>query len=390
MMQKAMMQAWPRVSHSGFALTAAALVSLLASCSTAGSAGAPSPVATPRGAVLLPASDERIGVMGRTERTREGGHRFGYPGVTLRLALEGPSVSMRARSTSGDSRLSISVDGAAPHTLRLTQGEADWLLADGLGSGEHQIEIAHRTETWQGVVSVLGFTLPRGARLLSARPFPERRLLVIGDSVTSGEGVDRPEECQTDKPASANALGAYGMLLARALDAQVHLVSYGGRGLIRDWQGKRDTLNAPQFFDLTIAEESPRVLWNHATYRPDAVLISLGTNDFNLGLGALPEKEEYVGAYDRFLGSVRAVYPAAHVFLTEGAMVNDQADPARPQKTVLREYLREVVTRLGDPKVSVIPSEHYPGDRCDSHPTAAQHQAMARDLEALVRSRLSW
>ncbi len=365
-------------------------MNLLSSCSPAAPGGVPTPVATPRGAVLVPASDERIGVMGRTERTKDGGHRFGYPGVTLRLALDGPSISMRARSTSGDSRLSISVDGAAPHTLRLTKVDADWLLAEGLGSGEHQIEIAHRTETWQGVVSVLGFTLPPGARLLSARAFPERRLLVIGDSVTSGEGVDRTEECQADKPAGSNALGSYGMLLARALGAQVHLVSYGGRGLIRDWQGKRDTLNAPQFFDLTIAEESPKVLWNHATYKPDAVLISLGANDFNLALGALPEREEYVGAYVTFLRAVRAVYPAAHLFLTEGAMVNDQADPRRPQKAVLREYLREVVKRLGDPKLSAIDSEHYSGDRCDSHPTAVQHQAMARDLEPLLRSPLAW
>jgi hypothetical protein len=49
------------------------------------------------------------------------------------------------------------------------------------------------------------------------------------------------------------------MRLARALDAQVHLVSYGGRGLLRDWQGKTDVLNAPQFFQLTIAEETAQL-----------------------------------------------------------------------------------------------------------------------------------
>jgi hypothetical protein len=273
------------------------------------------------------------------------------------------------------------------------------VLAQGLGAGEHVVDIVHRTEAWQGIVTVQGFALGDGGQLLTPKPWPERRVLVIGDSVSSGEGVDRADsgrhdhpasECSKDKPAGSNGYLSYGMLLARALEAQCQLVTYGGRGLLRDWQGQRDVLNAPQFFQLSVPEESPKVLWDHARYQPDVVIVSLGTNDFNLGLGALPTEAEYVPAYVAFVRTILAAYPRTRVFLTEGAIVNDEADPARPQKTVLRRYIARTVQELRSDRVSAVDSNQYPGDACDSHPTGEQHASMARDLEPVIRQAMNW
>ena len=111
------------------------------------------------------------------------------------------------------------------------------------------------------------------------------------------------------------------MLLARALSAQAQLVCYGGRGLIRDWRGRRDVPNGPQIFDLAVADDRPRAVWDHASYLPDVVVVSLGTNDFNLALGPFPEREEFVTAYVAFVRAIRARYPAAAIILTEGARV---------------------------------------------------------------------
>jgi len=123
---------------------------------------------------------------------------------------------------------------------------------------------------------------------------------------------------------------------------------------------------------------------------PDVVVVSLGTNDFNLDLGPLPERERTVSAYVTFARAIRAQYPAAHVFLTEGAIVSDETDPARPQKTVLRAYLAETARRLGDPRVHVVEATRYPGDACNPHPTRDQHAAMAHDLEPVIRQALGW
>ena len=213
--------------------------------------------------------------------------------------------------------------------------------------------------------------------------------MVIGDSVTCGEGIDRKPDCKKDA-AVWNAPESYGMLLARSLGAQCHLVCYGGRGLIRDWQGSTSVLNAPQFFELALPEPKPNVAWDHAKYQPDALIVSLGTNDFNLALGVLPEREQYVSAYVAFVRAIRARYPLSFVFLTEGSMVNDVTDPQRPQKSRLQSYLSDTVQRLADPRVSFVAAEYYPGDACDAHPTRAQHLAMAHDLEPVLRRALAW
>ena len=357
---------------------------------------------------LVRPSDARIAVMGRVDRADDNRWRVGFPGVTFRLAVDGPSLRMRGGCTTDNCRLDVTVDGGAPRIVRLARGagDGDVLIADGLSPGVHRIELVQRTEAWQGIVLLRGFVTPHG-RLVAAPPWPQRRLLFIGDSVTCGEAIDRGDDCviRHEPAAGANGGLSYGMLLARALSAQAQLVCYGGRGLIRDWRGRRDVPNGPQIFDLAVADDRPRAVWDHASYLPDVVVVSLGTNDFNLALGPFPEREEFVTAYVAFVRAIRARYPAAAIILTEGAIVSDDqggdlsrarpgdasgGDGQRPQKTVLRAYLAETARRLADPRVQVYPSPHYPGDACNSHPTRDQHAALARDLEPVIRRAAGW
>lgn len=340
---------------------------------------------------LIPPNDPRIGVMGRVDATTPGRVRMGYPGVTLRVRFTGTSLAMRAETTTPDSLISVFVDGAGPRVVRLAKGLSDVVLAEQLPAGEHTVEILHRTETWVGIVSVVGFRV--NGELLAAHPFPSRKMLFIGDSVSCGEAVERGPEWKSNRPASWNAYVSYGMRLARTFDAQVQLVCFGGRGLVRDYRGKRDVLNAPQLFDIALPDERTNPAWEHSLYTPDAVFISLGTNDFSLGIGDFPDREEWVSSYVKFLRAVRARFPKAQIFITEGAIVNDAVEPGkepRPQKTILIEYLSETAKRVNDPMLHVVPSRHYPGDPSDAHPTAEQHAAMARDLEPYIRQAMGW
>jgi hypothetical protein len=337
---------------------------------------------------LIPPSDARVAVMGRVDATDPARVRIGYPGVTLRLRFDGPSLTMRVATANPNSHIAVIVDGGEPRVVRLVQGESEVALAEGLATGEHTVDVVHRTETWVGVVTVLGFRLAPDARLLAPLPWPRRRMLFIGDSVTCAEGVDRAPGHVKGRSSAWNPYLSYGMLLARTFDAQCQLVCYGGRGLTRDWRGHSDVLSAPQFFDLALPDEQNPPAWDHAAYVPDVVVASLGTNDFNLGIGEFPGREEWVGAYVRFVRSIRARYPEAHVFLTEGAIVNDSAD--RAQRSTLRAYLAETAVRLADTRVHVIESQRYPGDDADAHPTGAQHAAMARDLAPVIRAAVGW
>ena len=334
------------------------------------------------------ANDPRIVIMGRTDTSSPEVVRFGYPGVTLFVQFEGSELALRAASTNGKSRLGLNLDGKMLEPVDVSVGEAELMLVHDLVPGRHRLAISHLTETWIGVVSIFGISAG-GGELLQADPLPERRLLFIGDSVTCGEAVDRGKDCNKDA-SWWNASASYGALAARAFDANFQLVCYGGRGLVRDWQGKSDVENAPKFFELAIAEQSPRVPWDHARFSPNAVVVSLGTNDFSLGIGPLPDEQGFLTAYVAFLKEIRAQYPQAFIVLTEGAIVNDQADPARPQKTVLRSYIRKTIELLGDERVMAWNAEHRPGDACDAHPTRAQHALMAQELVRLLSAKLGW
>lgn len=342
---------------------------LSAACSTVPSS---TPSASEQNSTLR---DAPVSISGRSVFDSDGSLRFGYPGVSVSLAISGGSLSMEASSTGGQNHLLVEVEGAEPVILTPTTEPTQLPIAH--ASGPTQVRLTHLSETWHGLMHLHRLTLTGGEFLPAPQP-PARKMLVIGDSVTCGEAVHRTADCRKNsrwwRPDQS-----WGMLLARNLDAEVHLVCYGGRGLTRSWNGNTDELQAPAFVDLAIAvEEGPR--WPHASYQPELILISLGTNDFSLGIGPLPAREHFVRVYTEFVKGLQKRYPGAHIVLTEGAIVNDVSDPARPQKTRLREYIAATVEATDNGRVHQLPSRHYPGDACDAHPTGDQHQRMAEDF----------
>lgn len=337
---------------------------------------------------FVPADSNRFTLEGRAQPLESGALRIGYPGVTLHTRFEGRYLALKAHSTGNQSALGINIEGQPLRVLQLEQTPQEWVLIDSGAPINRRVEITHRGETWLGQVTLAGVTINEGATLTPIE-LPSRKMLIVGDSVTCSYGAGARDTPLNTGP-WWDPKASYGMKVAESLDAQVHLVCYGGRGLIRSWNGNRDEGNAPEFFEWTIANKGSPVMWDHARYQPDLILVSLGTNDFSLGIGPLPEREAFVGAYVDFLERLRAVHPNATIALTEGAIVNDEADPQRPQKTVLRQYLREAIKRFDQPGVHFVPATHYPGDNRDGHPTGPQHAAMADELSRQLRSLMGW
>jgi lysophospholipase L1-like esterase len=253
------------------------------------------------------------------------------------------------------------------------------------GGTPHTLAIVRRNESWQGVCTILGFVLGGDGELLPPPALPERKLMFIGDSVTCGElAAYQPGRDFQDRE-NGDARLSYGMVLARRLSAQCYLVSYGGRGIIRDWQGIRDTNNAPQFYELALPDD-PTARWDPRRYVPDAIGIQLGTNDFSQGI---PDQTEFVHAYVDFIRRVRQDAPNALIFIMESPMLDD--DAARgPRRTVLRYYLEKIAAQIGSPRVIVAPLRHRPGVPGNTHPTGLEHEAMAGELEPVLRRALGW
>lgn len=331
------------------------------------------------------ATDPRCLFEGRTavmsDGTGDGFVRIGYPGVTLHLAATGGEMRLRCRATTADVYLGIQVDDGPFRRVRLDQGVQNVSLVAN-GAGPHAVTVVKRTESWQGLLDILGVEV-EGGRLVEPTPLPDQRLLFIGDSITCGAAADIRPGDPDEGPHNSSGRHAFGWRLSRLIGAQCHLVSYGGRGVLRDWEGRRapEQNNAPQFYPLALPDDATAA-WDPGRYAPDAVLICLGTNDFNLGK---PPEEEFVAAYVDLVRHVRRDAPDARVLLLESPMFG----PGQ-RRDELAALLDEVVRRADSDLVERVGVAHYPGRPTDSHPVAAEHLEMAKALEPLLRERLGW
>src|ERR1019366_7875321 len=213
--------------------------------------------------------------------------------------------------------------------------------------------------------------------------------MFIGDSLTCGEYNERfPNEFDST-PRSTNAARSYGMVLARWLGAQVHLISYGGRGITRDWSGKTDVNTLPVFFPRTLPDKdgSP---WDHSRYVPDVIVINDGT-DFD---GGPLDLARFTDAYEAFVVQVRSAHPAAFILLTESWFQSDGSDGRpRTSRDQLLRTINEGARRrrqAGDTRIRVVHTGFFPGTPSNGHLVAFQQEQIALDLLGPIREVAGW
>ena len=367
-------------------------VSLLFAAALAAAASmtaAPAPP-TPSGSIIVSVRDPRIAYEGRVAFEGDAA-RMGFPGIVIRFVYRGPAPTLRLGAGSPDCYFNLSCNGWDPVVIRLKQGENAIALPTGVAPlAGWLVELVRRTEAWQGLAAFQGLVLPPGCELLPPPSWPARRLMFIGDSITGGEYDERFPPEDDNSPRTTNAARAFGMLLGRWLNAQVHLVSYGGRGVLRDWQGNTDTNNAPQFFERTMPDD-PASRWNHADYVPDVVVVAFGQNDFSKDL---PDEARYTQKYDAFVGQVRTAYPHAGILLAELSLFGlTPGSPDFAKREQLHRVLVNVVARrraAGDGRIAETPVGYYPGTPTNAHPVAFQHEQIARELEGPIKALAGW
>ena len=323
--------------------------------------------------------EERAYVSGRY-LVDDGDLVMGFPGSEVRFRTEG-EVALDLVAEGDRVAVEVREDGG-PWTLHRLESGANTLElnADGTPS---DIRVVKVSEDWQGR---LRYTRIEGE--VSALPVPasRQRILFIGDSITAGSGTDLAAlERGELEAAGDNARLAFPQGVAERLGAEVHQIAYGGRGILRDWENKTyekdGQLNAPQVFQRAVPSYPEE--WDHCRWVPDAVVVGLGTNDFNPGI---PERDAFVGAMVEFIGGVQDVSaPGAPVLLMVSPMFGEGTEKRR----VHEDYLAEVAARVG-PEASVVDVGHHPGHPSTfGHPVAHEHEVMADVLARDLATRLA-
>ncbi|MDP0498862.1 MAG: GDSL-type esterase/lipase family protein [Verrucomicrobiota bacterium JB022] len=332
--------------------------------------------------------------LGRVQTTPEGDTLMGFPGVAVDARFTGVQrIAFRASMVGGQGQgfFNVYVNGVELPMIEVTGAEPkDYPIADRLDPREaYDVRLVRRNEPWHGVVRWQEFVAAESVQWLEPAPLPARKLMCLGDSITCGYFSEYYGPYVREGFHSTNAEAAYGWQLAKLLHAQVNLISYGGKGLIRDWQGNEDAVTLAQLFERSLPDTADS-RWDHAAYVPDVVTICIGQNDFNPGV---IEADRYVPAYIALVERILAVYPEAKVLLISSPMQNPADEADGHKKQVLESHLQAVVAHFeqeGNQQVRWHSVHYYPGTELDAHPIAPQHYQMARELAADLGPWLGW
>jgi lysophospholipase L1-like esterase len=339
------------------------------SSGTGGSGGAPS---------------EQPGVrfVGRVDATDASNVRFAWSGTGIVARFLGTSIAARL---GGGQQYTVLIDGALQP--KLAPSTATSVLAENLADGPHVVEIYRRTEANQGESIFSGFDLGAGA-LLAPPAAPQRRIEIIGDSITCGYGNEGPDMNCGFTPDTENHYLTYGAIAARTLGAELSTVAWSGKGVVCNYGDDATSCTDPMpaYYDRTLPNR-PDSVWTFSAWQPQAVVIHLGTNDFSTMVD--PAQADFETAYAALLGRIRAAYPDAVILCTLGP------GSGAEHTTALAFIENAVQSRVaqGDAKVTTFelpPTNSSDGYGCDWHPSLQTHERMAEALTAALRVELGW
>lgn len=301
--------------------------------------------------------------------------QFSWSGSAIAFQFDGTMAKITLASNER-ARFFIEVDGSG-RTLWVEKGEHEYVLAQGLEKGQHQVELMRETEAFTIVTSITGPIITDGA-LLAPPAAHSRKLLVFGDSITAGYGVEGANKDCTYSHETSTARKAYAMLAAQKLNADVHVIAWSGIGVWRSYAEQTPTNpTMRERFNRALAN-NPDTFWQPAQYMPDAIIVNLGTNDFWTG-----SSDGYAAAMADFLASIQARYTGVPVYLMASPMLGGESRSAQVQ----------VLKSLANGNVQFFDAggiEQADGLGCDYHPNLTTQTRLAARLASKLSQDLNW
>lgn len=228
-----------------------------------------------------------------------------------------------------------------------------------------------------GATTFSGFSnFGTGGALLAPSAPPDRRIEVVGDSLSAGAGVEGTStSCSPNIDAFTNNYLAYGSVAARTVSADLSTIAWSGIGVYRNYSSGSPTM--PQRYDYAVPNDNSA--WDFSKYQPQVTVINLGTNDFGSGNPGQP----YVDAYVAFVKHIRTKYATTKFILID--MYGGERLTA----------INNVVSTLksgGESQVESLSFSSVPNNNtaCNSHPNTAAQKAMGAILAARLKSLMNW
>lgn len=317
---------------------------------------------------------------GRIDFTNPKLPRFWQPGVYINIQFTGERCEIILNDEilwgKNHNYIEVVVDGVAKRMQ--TKSAHDTILFQLEPSVKlHTLSLHKNTEANIGYLELVGF---RCRQLIKPDNKPLRKMEFIGNSITCGTGVDASEiPCGKGVwQDQHNAYLSYGAVTARTLNAQYHLSSVSGIGLMHSCCNMNTIM--PPIFDK-ISMRNDTINWTFNNYQPDVVTVCLGQND------GIQDSVLFCKNYLSFIRQLRAYYPKAKLILLTSPMA-DASLVSFMKKTLTA--VKKAANKAGDKKVFTYFFSKQYHNGCDNHPDLAEHQQMAKELTSAVKKIMKW
>lgn len=340
--------------------------------------------ASPLKSTFFPANHPAIQYIGRVDFSNPIKPRFWASGAYLIFRFNGTSCILEINDEviygMVHNYLEIQLDNQPAFRLQLKEKMNKIDLGAYLTrGGAHTVLICKNTEAENGYLEMLGVQCEK---LLPPPALPVRKMEFIGDSITCGFGADESLMKCSDKNAQwydqHSAYLAYGPTTARSLNAQYHLSSVSGIGLVHSCCDKKMVM--PQVYDK-VSMAKNEIPWDFSRYQPDVVTVCLGQND------GIQDSTLFCTAYVNFALRLRGYYPKARLIFLSSPMAD------KTLKAALMKYITAVQAELlkrGERNTGAYFFTKRSVSGCSSHPSQAEQKEIAAELTAYLKKTLKW
>jgi lysophospholipase L1-like esterase len=347
-------------------LAAVVAVTTLAAQSTAASA-APADSAASRVTGSGAPADRNIEFVGRWDTTDPAAYVPQWAGAYLRVGFTGTTVALTQR---GIIDFWYSIDGGAYLKATNVSGTVS-LTPTPLAAGRHTLLVSYRivAGSYTGDAVYQGLALNTGAHTFRL-PKPRQATEYIGDSITAGW------------TATNVALSSYPWIIGENLGVEHTQIALSG-GCLKELT-PAESIRGIGCYGLEnrytkVGFGNGAAEWDFRKYRPDVVVVNIGTNDVGHGVAAA----DVQARYEHLLQIVREKYPHA-VILSLRILKGWWA--AETQQAVANRQA------AGDTGISYVDTTGWwvPATMTNdgTHPNDFGHQVLAGYLQPIVATAL--
>ena len=288
-------------------------------------------------------------------------------------------------------RYAVHVDGERVLDTRMAEDEETVTVLKDKACGKHTVRLVKLSECTQSLMAVRGIITDG-----TVSPLPEtgKRIEFIGDSITCGYGVEETIPEKGFSTATENAEKSYAAIVSDRLGMDRILASFSGHGIVSGYTGDPAVRNlselVPPYYEkagrngyvLPSGRTAEEIPWDFSQFRPDVVVVNLGTNDMSWCAGRKDRNAEFRRKYAEFLKTVRKDNPGAEILCILGVM-------GEALNTTMEAAVSDYKAETGDEKIRSLTLREQDGKRngygADWHPSEQTQRELADIVTEAVR-----